>query len=192
MLGNERLVINMKQNVILLNGPSSSGKSTLSIALQKSLEYETGKKYGIISIDNFLDMTINEVIYEDDVFEISPKLCKAAIDMALSQKNIIIDHVITSKRIFNQLIKALEFCDIYLISVTCPLQELIRREQKRKNRCLGSAEASFQYLFPQETYDLTIDTFETSIEECTLQIIKALQNEPNAVYIVKNKIKAED
>ncbi|WP_346917505.1 AAA family ATPase [Clostridium sp.] len=182
----------MKQNVILLNGPSSSGKSTLSIALQKALEYETREKYGIISIDNFLDMTIDEGIYEDDVFEISPKLCKSAVDMVSSQKNIIIDHVITSKRIFKQLIKALEFCDIYLISVTCPLQELIRREQQRKNRCLSSAEASFQYLFPQKTYDLTIDTFQTPIEECMLQIIKVLQNEPNAVYVVKNKIKAED
>lgn len=182
----------MKQNVILLNGPSSSGKSTLSIALQKSLEYKTGEKYGIISIDDFLDMTINEVIYEDDVFEISPKLCKTAVDMASSQRNIIIDHVITSKRIFKQLIEGLEVYDIYLICVTCPLQELIRREQQRKNRCLGSAEASFKYLFPQETYDLTIDTFQTPIEECTLQIIKALQNEPNAVYIVKNKIKGED
>jgi len=182
----------MKQNVILLNGPSSSGKSTLSIALQKALEYETGEKYGIISIDNFLNMTMNEAIYEEDVFEISPKLCKTAVDMASSEKNIIIDNVITSKRIFKQLTKALEFCDRYLISVNCPLRELIRREQKRKNRCLGSAEASSQYLFPQETYDLTIDTFQTPMEECELQIIKALQNEPKAVYIVKNKIKAED
>lgn len=182
----------MKQNAILLNGPSSSGKSTLSIALQKALERKTGVKYNIISIDDFLDMTIDNVIYEEDVFEISPKLCKTALDMTTSQHNIIIDHVITSKRIFQQLIKALEFCDIYLINVTCPLHELIRREQQRTNRCLGSAEASFQYLFPQETYDLTIDTFQTPIEDCTLQIIKALQNKPNAVYTVKNKIKAED
>lgn len=182
----------MKQNVILLNGPSSSGKSTLSMALQKALQYETGEKYGIVSIDDFLDMTINDAIYEEDVFKISSKLSGAAVDMVSSQKNIIIDHVITSKRIFIQLIKALEFCDIYLINVTCPLQELIRREQKRKNRCLGSAEASLQYLFPQETYDLTIDTFQNSMEECTLQIIRVLQNEPNAVYIVMNKIKAED
>ncbi|GAA0679615.1 phosphotransferase-like protein [Clostridium cadaveris] len=56
----------MKQNVILFNGPSSSGKSTLSIAVQKALEYETGEKYGVLSIDDFLHMTINETIYEED------------------------------------------------------------------------------------------------------------------------------
>ena len=182
----------MKQNVISFNGPSSSGKSTLSIAVQKALEYETGEKYGVLSIDDFLHMTINETIYEEDVFEITPKFCKAAVSMVSSQKNIIIDHVITSKRIFKQLIEALEFCDLYLINVTCPLQELIRREQQRKNRCLGSAEASFQYLFPQEPYDLTVDTFQTSIEECTLQIINVLQNGPNAIYKIMNKIKLED
>lgn len=182
----------MRQTVILLNGPSSSGKSTLSIALQKALEDEAGEKYGIVSIDDFLDMTINEATYEEDVFEISPKLCKTAVDMTTLLQNIIVDHVITSKRIFKQLIEALKFCDIYLISVTCPLHELIRRETMRENRCLGSAEASLQYLFPQETYDLTIDTFQTPLEECTSQIMKALQNEPNAVYVVKNKITAED
>ena len=90
------------------------------------------------------------------------------------------------------MIEALEFCDLYLINVTCPLQELIRREQQRKNRCLGSAEASFQYLCPQEPYDLTVDTFQTSIEECTLQIINVLQNGPNAIYKIMNKIKLED
>lgn len=179
----------MKQKVILLNGPSSSGKSTLSIALQKTLGCE---KYGIISIDDFLDMKKDKVIYEEDVFEISSKLCKAALDMVTSQKNIIIDHVITSERIFKQLIEALESCDIYLIKVTCPLEELIRREKQRNNRCLGSAEASLQYLFPQDTYDLSIDTFKTPIEKCILQIINALQNEPDAVYMVKNKIKSEN
>ena len=179
----------MKQKVILLNGPSSSGKSTLSIALQKTFGCE---KYGIISIDDFLDMKKDKVIYEEDVFEISSKLCKAAVDMTTSQKNIIIDHVITSERIFKQLVEALESCDIYLIKVTCPLEELIRREKQRNNRCLGSAEASLQYLFPQDTYDLSIDTFKTPIEKCILQIINALQNEPGAVYMVKNKIKSED
>ncbi|KYN78988.1 hypothetical protein A0J52_06850 [Clostridium sporogenes] len=112
--------------------------------------------------------------------------------MTTFAQNIIVDHVITRNRIFKLLIEALEFCDIYLIRVTCPLHELIRRKTQRKNRCIGFAEASFRYLFPQETYDLMIDTLQTPIEECTSQIINALQNEPYAVYIVKNKISAED
>lgn len=171
----------MKPKIILLNGPSSSGKSTLAVNLQKAFEDKISEEYGIISIDDFLDMSVNDQIYEDDVFEISPKLCKAALQLANANRNIIIDHVITSERIFNQLIESLGFGDIYLIHVTCPLNELKRREQERQNRSIGSAEASFQYLFPETGYDLTVDTFQTSVEKCTQEIFQIIHSKPGTV-----------
>ena len=164
----------MSEKIILLNGPSSAGKSTLAGTLQRLIKDMKNEKYGIISIDDFLKMSTDEVIYEDDVFEVSSKLCKNAIELLGSRQGVIIDHVITSKRIFKQLIEALGFYNIYLIHVTCPLLELERREKKRENRCLGSAEASYQYLFPKEDYDLTVDTFQLSAKECSLQIIGIL------------------
>ena len=45
----------MKQ-IILLNGPSSSGKSTLSKTLQKMFK-EHGKQYEIVSIDDFMEIS---------------------------------------------------------------------------------------------------------------------------------------
>ena len=164
----------MSKKIILLNGPSSAGKSTLASTLQKFIKDKINEEYGIISIDDFLKMSTGEVIYEDDVFEVSSELCENAIEMLGSRQGVIIDHVITSERIFKQLIEALSFYDIYLIHVTCPLLELERREKERKNRCLGSAEASYQYLFPKEGYDLTVDTFQLSAEDCSLQIIDIL------------------
>ena len=140
----------MSKKIILLNGPSSSGKSTLAGTLQNFIKDKRNEEYGIISIDDFLEMSTGEVIYEDDVFEISSKLYDNAIEMLDSRQGVIIDHVITSERIFKQLIETLRLYDIYLIHVTCPLLELVRREKERKNRCLGSAEASYQYLFPKE------------------------------------------
>lgn len=68
----------------------------------------------------------------------------------------------------------MRFYDLYLIHVTCPLLELERREKERTNRCLGSAEASFQYLFPKEGYDLTVDTSYSTAEECSMQIFDIL------------------
>lgn len=99
--------------------------------------------------------------------------------MLALQQGIIIDHVITSERIFKQLLEALRFYDIYLIHVTCPILELERREKERKNRCLGSAEASYQYLFPKEGYDLIVDTFQLSAEDCSVQIINILNSKTN-------------
>ena len=146
------------QEIILLNGPSSSWKSTLAKSLQKLIENKREEKYVIISIDDFLKMTKEDVIYEDDVFQISLDLCEKALEIIKSKQGIIIDHVITSERIFKQLIETLSSYPLFLVHVTCPLEVLRHREVERKNRCLGSAESSYEYLYPREGYDLTVDT----------------------------------
>lgn len=66
----------MEQQVILLNGPSSSGKSTLAKALQGLISDKRSERYEVVSIDDFLNMPPSETIYEDDVFNISDDLCK--------------------------------------------------------------------------------------------------------------------
>lgn len=71
----------MSKKIILLNGPSSAGKSTLAGALQKFIKDQINEEYGITSIDDFLKMSTGEVIYEDDAFEVSSKLYKNAIEM---------------------------------------------------------------------------------------------------------------
>ena len=162
----------MIKRIILLNGPSSSGKSTLANTLQTIIKDEKDIEYDIISIDDFLEMTTDKEIFEDDVFEISSKLCEKAKEILNLKHGIIIDHVITSERIFTQLKENLSLYDLYLIHVTCPLHELKRREEERKNRCQDSAEASYQYLFPKEGYHLIVDTLELSARESALKILK--------------------
>lgn len=70
----------MTKRIILLNGPSSSGKSTLASTLQTIIKDEKDIEYGIISIDDFLEMTTDKEIFEDDVFEVSSKICEKAIE----------------------------------------------------------------------------------------------------------------
>ena len=60
----------MRRQAILLNGPSSSGKSTLARALRRLLQ-EQGREFGIVSIDDLLEMSSEEPIYEDDVYAIT-------------------------------------------------------------------------------------------------------------------------
>jgi chloramphenicol 3-O phosphotransferase len=163
----------MQKQIILLNGPSSSGKSTLSNALQNLLEAKQYGTYEIISIDDFMKIKEDETIYEDDVFDISSDMCQKALEVLQYAPGVIIDHVITSPRIFNQLCEMLRSYPIFKVRVTCPLSVLIQREIARKNRCIGSAESSYTYLFPQEGYDLIVDTHANSSAECAHQIIKA-------------------
>ena len=160
----------MQQQIILLNGPSSSGKSTLAKALQALVEEKRNEQYAIVSIDDFLKMTTQDTIYEDDVFEISCALCEKVQQLLETAPGVIIDHVITSQRIFDQLVKMLCVYPLRLIRVDCPLEVLREREKARKNRCLGSAEASYEYLFPKDGYELTVDTHRMSTVQCALEI----------------------
>ena len=160
----------MGKQIFLLNGPSSSGKSTLAKELQMLISEKRNEKFDIVSIDDFLKMNTEDTIYEDDVFEISGDLCKKVIELLKTGSGAIIDHVITSERIFNQLKEMLSTYPIKFVHITCPLDVLREREKERKNRSLGSAEASYEYLYPKEGYDLTLDTDSMSAKDCALKI----------------------
>lgn len=164
----------MKKQIILLNGPSSSGKSTLSKALQGLIEEKRKETYAIISIDDFMKISTEETIYEDDVFEISGDMCVGALESLKNSPGVIIDHVITSERIFCQLTQMLGEHRIHFVRVTCPLKVLLQRERARKNRCLGSAKSSYTYLFPKKGYDLTVDTSVMTPSDCAASIYNSL------------------
>ena len=164
----------MERQVILLNGPSSSGKSTLAKALQALISDKRSERYEVVSIDDFLKMSPDETIYEDDVFDISEDLCKRTLELLETCDGVIIDHVITSERIFDQLKENLSSCHMRMVHITCPLELLRIREHARGDRSPGSAEASAEYLFPKEGYDLVVDTGTKSASENSLLIFSKL------------------
>ncbi|MBO5994485.1 MAG: AAA family ATPase [Firmicutes bacterium] len=164
----------MEQQIILLNGPSSSGKSTLARALQTLIMNERAERYEVVSIDDYLEMSPTETIYEDDVFEISENILRRALELLGEGSGVIIDHVITSERIFDELKEQLSSFKMRMVRVTCSLDILRARELERGNRSPGSAEASAEYLYPKEGYDLVIDTGVKTAEENARLIISEL------------------
>ena len=52
---------------------------------------------------------------------------------------------------------------VLFVKATCPLQELQRREIEKGDREIGNAEWQFPLLHPQNTYDITVNTFENVI-----------------------------
>ena len=161
----------MEKQIILLNGSSSAGKSTLAKALQALIEEKRKESYEIVSIDDFLKMATDDVIYEDDVYEISGPLCEKVMQVFSTGRGVIIDHVITSERIFEQLKEAACPHRLWMVHVTCPLEIIQKRELERKDRCPGSAEASYTYLYPKEGYDLMVDTHFMTASECANRIL---------------------
>ena len=160
------------RQVILLNGPSSSGKSTLAKELQTLIEEQKADSCKVVSIDDFMKTDPMETIYEDDVWAVSGDLCEQVLDILRSGSNVIIDHVITSERIFRQLKEMLHAYPLHTVKITCPLEVLKEREQARGDRCSGSAEASAAYLYPKNGYDLMVDTGTRSPRETAQSIFE--------------------
>ena len=151
-------------NVILLNGPSSAGKSTLSKELQKRLG-ESNLESVIISIDDYMVTDPKETIYEDDIYEIMPAMCRDLKEAVRAGKIVIMDHAITSERIFDAFLDVAKDANALTVKVTCDIDILRQREKERGDRCPGSAEASLQYLWPKDGYDLCVDNGKVSAAE---------------------------
>ncbi len=162
------------RQAILLNGPSSSGKSTLAGALQAAIRDKRAERYEVVSIDDFMVSDPMETIYEDDVFAVSGDLCERALEILGTGSGVIIDHVITSERIFRQMKGMLWAYPLRMVHVTCPAEVLRERERARGDRCPGSAESSAEYLFPKDGYDLTVDTGSGTPSENALRIAEKL------------------
>ena len=161
----------MDKRIILLNGPSSSGKSTLAKALQALLQERNNERFEIVSIDDLLEMSPDEAIYEDDVFEINGMLCGRMLDALAAGRGVIVDHVITSRRIYDAFLSACGAYPLQKVLISCPVEVLRERELSRGDRHPGSAEASLEYLYPEEGYDLAVDTNAMTTEECAGHIL---------------------
>ena len=167
----------MQKRVILLNGPSSSGKSTLARTLQTRMRQTRNEDWPVLSIDDFMRVETDCPIYEDDVYEINADLCGAAAAALSSAPGVIVDHVITSERIDRQCRDAFSDARLVCVHVVCPLAVLKARELARKDRYVGSAEASLTYLYPKDGYDCTVDTHTMLPDACADEIVRFVFSE---------------
>lgn len=141
------------KEIILINGPSSSGKSSVAKVLNILYNHE----YEIVSIDDYLQMdTINQVL-EENVYDATIEMVKKINELLSEGKKIIIDHVITSKRIYEMVINAFNK-EYLIIKLDGSLNVLEANEKKRNNRCIGSAKASKECLYTEKAdIMITID-----------------------------------
>ena len=165
--------VKLMKNIILLNGPSSAGKSTLSKELKKQLG-DADMEAVIISIDDYMITDPKETIYEDDIYEIMPAMCRDIKEYTGRGKIVIVDHAITSERIYDMFLDAAKEGKALTVKVYCDLEILRQRERARGDRCPGSAEASLKYLWPKDGYDLCIDNGKVSAVENAEKILLRL------------------
>lgn len=174
-----------KGKIIFLNGVSSSGKTTIAKTLQKKLT----EPYCWLSVDAFLH-TMDDFFLNDQewlgaggiewiwkALSAFHKTIKTLSDVGL---NVIVDHVVQKQSWLDECLDLLRDNDVLFVHVTCPVEELSRREKERGDRQIGQGESQLEKLLPKDDiYDITIDTFSSSKEECADEIIKLLDQPEN-------------
>ncbi len=180
--------------IIYLNGPSSSGKTTLAKALQHAFE-EPFLHVGIDKIIGWMPEKVNDwtggeasigyswkksedasgnPIQELQVGPYAQKIGKTfqevVVALAKMGHHIVIDDVSFGKQQLDEWKKALKAFRVLWVGVNAPLTVLEQREKERGNRIQGSARGQFHKVHVDAIYDLEIDTHRASISENTEKI----------------------
>lgn len=185
-------------NIIFLNGPSSSGKTTLSEMLQAKLS-EPFMHIGMDKVIYMMPKHINDWtgkianggfwwLHDMDAagqhmyhLQFGPYAKKSmstlkdfVVVLAVNGHNVIVDEVcFGANGVDSWRDKLAEFCTLF-VGVMAPLEILELRERIRGDRIVGSARAQYYTVHDGASYDIKVDTHERSIEECAGIIMNEL------------------
>ena len=186
--------------IIYLNGPSSSGKTTLAKALQHSFE----TLFLLVGIDKIIGWMPEKVndwtggaaplgyswkkstdesgnpIQELQIGPYAEKIAgtfqEVVLLLAKMGHHLIIDDVSFGKRQIDEWKTLLKDFKVLWVGVNAPLSILEQREKERGNRIVGSARGQFHKVHADATYDLEIDTHHATLAE-NVEKIKSLASD---------------
>jgi chloramphenicol 3-O phosphotransferase len=193
--------------IVLLNGASSAGKSSIVTVLHRILD-----GYWIHSgVDHWLERlplrfsalaTDASAEPHDGVTWVlpggSPPLTELRIGpvghrilggayhayaaLASAGNDLIVDDVMFDPHLLREALVALEGHDVLFVGVICPEEVAEERERARGDRIVGLARFQTQLVHAHGVYDLEVDTSMQSADECAERIKARLEsgNEPTA------------
>lgn len=198
--------------IIYLNGPSSSGKTTLAKALQHAFE----EPFLHVSIDKIIgwmpekvnDWTGGEALLgyswkkgEDAsgnpiqelqagpyAQKIGRTFQEVVLALAKMGHHIVIDDVSFGKLELDEWKKTLKDFRVLWVGVNAPLSVLEQREKERGNRILGSARGQFHKVHVDASYDLEINTHQVSVNENVEKIMSLAVRPQNFIERAATKM----
>src|SRR5689334_21381580 len=148
--------------IIIINGPSSSGKTTLALAAQKQFDIPFLRFSFDLFLDNKslpLDQIRNGAFSWDSMRpSVFHGLHQCVAALANAGNNLIFDHIIESQYWLEDLLHAISDLDVFFVGLHCSLPELERREAERGNRRSGEARTDFETVHNITSYDLELNS----------------------------------
>ncbi|OMC41714.1 hypothetical protein A5740_21680 [Mycobacterium sp. GA-1841] len=167
--------------VVLLNGVSSSGKSTL--ARQLLADFDT--PWFHMGVDMFGAMRAEAQTHHLDEASLTEVLRRtragfhrAVRAMALTGNNIVMDHVLSEPWRLADLLTVMADVDVVFVGVHCDAAVLIEREVARGDRPVGTAAAQIAPTHNHGLYDVEVDTSADDVHECAARIREYLAHHP--------------
>jgi chloramphenicol 3-O phosphotransferase len=173
----------IKGKIILLNGVSSSGKSTLAKKLSEHLPNylvlgldDVGSLVSKMRNDKKVPSTWSIIQHPNYKLHYKTYLFHRIIKSISEYSfNIILDTVLDAEEDYNDFMDLFKNEYVLYVGVYCPLFELERRELARGDRSVGIAKEQLEFVHKNILYDVEVDTFKNTIEECAQKILTNLQ-----------------
>lgn len=169
----------MPGSLILINGASSAGKTTLCRAVRDAMP----PLFLHFSLDffmfgaNVLPRTPEGKIRDwphlrPQVFQGFNRCLPALLDAG---NNLVVDYIIETPEMWAQFQHLLHGHDVFLVGLHCPTEELERREQARADRRTGDARRDAETVHTFTPYDLELDCTST-LRHNVQAVIQAWEN----------------
>jgi chloramphenicol 3-O phosphotransferase len=161
---------------ILLNGASSSGKTSIAKALQAMID----EPWIHLWIDDYLGAFQSALWERQEIVKPEwPNIIRgfhaAAAAVARAGNMVIIDDVLEeSPPWVESLLELLQGLPVIIVGVHCPLEELEQRERQREDRKTGLARLQIDQVHAQAGYDVQVDSSMLSPTECADRIVKRM------------------
>jgi len=175
-------------DVILLNGTSSAGKSTLTLALQARLPFvrmgiddfiwERVPASWFKAVERFLGGPRDDggpVEYAAEPLKLFRAFHRAVRACAAEGLGVVVDDAILTRDLLDDWLGALDGLDVFFVGVHCAPEELAFRERARRDRATGGALGAIKRVHAHAIYDLEVDSTVTPSSALAAKIIAALE-----------------
>ena len=171
--------------IIILHGPSSSGKSTLGRAVQARIELPFWR----ISIDTLRDggvlpsarIASGEFSWREMRGPFFAGFHQSLQAYSAAGNNLIVEHIFDGPGWIGEMARLLKPFDVFFVGLHAPLEELQRRELARGDRAIGDAARDFENVHRGMRYDFEVRS-DRPPEENTDALIAAWRRRSRSAF----------